>query len=349
MAQDVVAHTIGVILLIWVVGYTLLRAHEALNRNAGSLKGGPAAEGRPPRRWDFAYAAQRRREGRASAPFWAALAGVASLRKIPRLIRRRSRKGQSERSDPRQGREPHPRPGHRDQPRPDQPDPSPRQNRPGPPPKPDDEPDRPRDDRRTGDVPPRRPPWSSEEPPEVVVEVVGTRPTNPPPQSITPPPRALTGPTPAAPGEPEEPPVTGKYVAVPGTTLNRPATLPGGGDNTHDDAKDFAQRIVTAITMTGETVGEAAQMLDASITAAWDAVDRLHDAGVAGPVLHEWGEAVYGFEAARTAMQSLLTQLGDAADAARTALAKQTRVGDELQTAIQAAGRSAATRTDYYT
>lgn len=141
-----------------------------------------------------------------------------------------------------------------------------------------------------------------------------------------------------------------KYVAIPSSGGVQPTstgTLAAAGD-THADGKEHARKIVAAITMTGDPVEQAAQMLAASEKAAWEAVDRLQEAGIGGVVLEAWCEAVMAFGIAAKTARELVAQLQEAQDAAAEAARRQAATGDQVADAVAAADRSVARSTAYY-
>lgn len=207
---------------------------------------------------------------------------------------------------------------------------------------------------------------------EVDVEVVRPRPAADPAALGRPAP-ALTASAPTTPAWPEgpvtEPPhppgpairtapdATGigqlegtsemsKYVAIPG--MNAPATSIEVGGNTHDDAVQLSKKIVTAVKMSVDPATEAELMIRASLAAAWNAVDALAAAGISGPVIDKWANAVIAFDQAHKTAARLAAELNDAHDAAVSAERLQARLGGEIQAAVQAAGKSAANSTGYY-
>ncbi len=82
-AQTVVQHTVGVLILLWILGYTLLRAQEAwvnLHEDSGPVPESSAeASGGSTGRATFAYAQDRRRDGKLDAPLWGLAAGGKAL------------------------------------------------------------------------------------------------------------------------------------------------------------------------------------------------------------------------------------------------------------------------------
>lgn len=198
--------------------------------------------------------------------------------------------------------------------------------------------EQPRDGRR--DAPPW---WRRQEQNDYRVDVEVIRPT------------ALDRPAPAliAATEPADPPPPApegadmsKYVAIPGVTT--PTTSIEVGGNTHDDAVQLSKKIVTAVKMSVDPATEAELMIRASLAAAWNAVDALAAAGISGPVIDRWANAVIAFDQAHKTAAKLATELNAAHDAAVAAEGLQRRLGDDVQAAIQAAGASAADSTGYY-
>ena len=224
------------------------------------------------------------------------------------------------------------------------------------------------DARRTGGqhTPPGAGAYGDEsDPPDIEVEVTGTRPNTPPTAQLDRPAAALTAaaeptPEPASTMTVEEvrtdertdQMAAGQYVAIPGSSglaarQGGVAATPGNGD-THEDAKDFAKKIVTAMEMTTDPCSRAEQMLEVSLKAAWAAIDRLQDAGISGPVLERWCEAVVDFGVARQTAATLVQQVEAARTSSGAASRLQAKVGDKVQTAVEAAGKSAANHTSYY-
>ncbi|WP_055477548.1 hypothetical protein [Sphaerimonospora mesophila] len=87
-AQHIVAQTISLLVVAWVVGYTLLRAHEAVTalaekreEQARPRTKTPKDSDGAPRRGSMAYASQQWAKGNLSAPLWAAVAGAAGAGK----------------------------------------------------------------------------------------------------------------------------------------------------------------------------------------------------------------------------------------------------------------------------
>lgn len=376
-AQHLVAQTIGILVLAWVLGYTLIRGHEAGLFSKEEHK--PQAEAPDaPRRGSVAYAAQRWRGGNLSAPLWAALAGAASTvgwgrRKLEDFRnrgheerdrgenggggergedrRRRRRWGGGDRSnrghdssgdgEQREGRRERGHDGGDTDPQSDQ---QPRNDQP--------------DDTRGGS----RDLFDHE------VEVIGTRPTTPPPPSLDRPIHVLTAASPSAdaapdmsvavlarPGEdtPEErnPSMsTGQHVAIPGAVA--PATRHAGtiapAGDTHQDAMAFSRKIEQAAGMTADTAERAEAQIVASLRAAWAAVDALAAAGVAGRVMDGWAAAVIELEGARRIATQLTEKTASASDAVAAAKRGQGRTGDAIEQVVTAAGKSAANSTRYY-
>lgn len=105
VAQDIVQHTFGVLVLLWVLGYTMLRTQEAWTRLRGEPddeSGPPAGKGRKgdegaKRRGTFAYAQKRRDDGKwADPPFWALVGGFNALRQAVTGRPRRTERGDEE-------------------------------------------------------------------------------------------------------------------------------------------------------------------------------------------------------------------------------------------------------------
>ncbi|GIH22529.1 hypothetical protein Aph01nite_08390 [Acrocarpospora phusangensis] len=397
-AQDLVAQTIGILLLAWVLGYTLIRAHEAgfiERRNEAS----PSDVEDAPRRRTLADAASRWREGSLTAPLWGAVAGVASgfnwgRRKV-NDFRHRERG-----NDPDPSREREPDEPHRDEPDhggegdrenrrrerrrwgwdgrrhnrdgQDTDDGERREHGEG-----DDRHDHGEGERETwhGDDPEPDPgPWDDyryqgdegrRDPfrHDIEVEVVGTRPTTPGPTALDRPIHILTArpehaaDVPAAgtlphPGEdsPDERIPMGQHIAIPGATA--PAArivgaLASTGD-THQDAMAFSRKIEQAVDMTADTITRAEAQIVVSLRAAWVAVDALANAGISGPVMDNWANAVLALEAARGTAAQLVRDAAEANAAVATAKRTQGRMGDPIHDAVAAAGNSVASSTRYY-
>ncbi|MDP9850324.1 hypothetical protein [Streptosporangium lutulentum] len=139
-----------------------------------------------------------------------------------------------------------------------------------------------------------------------------------------------------------------KYVAIPGASTTAPRTSTELGGNTHDDAVDLAKKIVKAVKMTSDPAAEAEAMIRASLAAAWNAVDALAAAGISGAVVDRWANTVIAFDGAAKTAQKLVREVNEAHEAAVDAERLQASLGDEIQRAVQAAGRSAANSTGYY-
>lgn len=192
-------------------------------------------------------------------------------------------------------------------------------------------------------------------PDDFEVEVTRTQPNTPTTPELGQTPRSLAAgdPDPARADTPEGTDMAGNYVAVPGSSgvaRNAGGGLLATGGATHDDAKDFARKIVAAMDMTADPVEQAAAMLAISLKAAWAAVEGLEAVGIRGPVQEGWCEAVVEFEVALQTAKVLVQQVTDARLAAAAAGRLQARTGDTIQDAIIAAagGKSAARDTSYY-
>lgn len=349
-ASDVLQQTIGVLVLVWVVGYTILRTQEALARDPGS-DGDPGSEGSAPaaqaRKGSFDHAQQRRRARKLDAPLWGLVAAVNAARKA--VKRRRAAPGDAA-EDKRRGKRDEER-GGRDW-RPYDEDTTGRERRQGDPRDPHgDEPHRRRDhDHRRDDA----------DPPDITVEQVPRYgPRHP---ELDRPIRALDPPgepgTPAVPIAPEGPPpanntpdgrteieMGGRSVALPGSGGVAPLT--GNGDS-HDDAVDLARKIVRAMAMTQDPVDSAVQMVKVTLEACWAHLDRLRDAGIGGSVLDGWMEAVMAYEAVYTTAKTLQAQQAEAQAAAAQAKRRQASHGDRVQEAVTANPSSTANHTSYY-
>lgn len=137
-----------------------------------------------------------------------------------------------------------------------------------------------------------------------------------------------------------------KYVAIPGA--NAPKTSMDVGGNTHDDAVDLSRKIVKAVDMTADPAEQAELMIRASLKASWNALDALAAAGIGGRVLNNWADAIIALETASQTAAQLRRDVEAANNAAATAMNIQRKTGDNIQAAVQAAGKSAAESTRYY-
>ncbi|MFD0480913.1 hypothetical protein ACFQ0B_81860 [Nonomuraea thailandensis] len=137
-----------------------------------------------------------------------------------------------------------------------------------------------------------------------------------------------------------------KYVAIPGA--NAPKTSMDVGGNTHDDAVDLSKKIVRAVDMTADPAEQAELMIRASLKASWNALDALAAAGIGGPVLNKWADAVIALETASQTAAQLRKDIAAANNVAAAAMNVQRKTGDNIQAAVQAAGKSAAESTRYY-
>jgi len=385
-AQDAVQHIVGILVLLWVLGYTGLRVQEAwVNHHAESGdESDSASEGgdEDPAKGTFAYAQKRRREGKwGDAPFWGLLAGANGIRKV--IVERFCRDDDGEdapegdRPDP-DGEDDKPK-GRRWQDRRERTEED-RRWRPYDEDVPDEE--RRRRDRDEYDEPHgwwgrrfggrrRRP----EQQDITVEEVPRYGPRDPEldrPIRALDPPGAPEQPEPvevlpardieidvvrtttAAPREGIEPAMAGGHVAIPGTgnavaqgAQGGVAQVTGNGDS-HDDAKDLARKIVRAMEMTQDPVAQAEAMIRVSLQHAWGHVERLQAAGIGGSVLEGWCQAVVAYGLVHQTAKVMVTQLAEARDAAAQASRRQAVHGDRVQDAVEANPKSTANHTSYY-
>lgn len=109
--QNIVAAIPGILILLYVWGYTALRAHEVISQLRENGEEGEAeavdldSPDVTPGRGTFDHAQQRRRDGKADAPLWGVAATVNAARKaIVDRIRDRRRADDEEESDGRRER-----------------------------------------------------------------------------------------------------------------------------------------------------------------------------------------------------------------------------------------------------
>lgn len=377
-AQSIVAHGIGVLLLLWVVGYTILRAQEVLAKDAESPGEGDSEPEVSPKAADddtagkgsFGYAQRRRKDGRADAPFWGLVAAANGIRKV--ITDRRARRGgddDGETAPEGDGRE-RQSPDEDDNGRPWRPGREEEQERQGD--RPGDHADEKESRSRWGRRAGRR--YQPEAPDFEVEEVPRYGPRDP---ELDRPIRALTPGGATEEPRPAEPAAEGCDVAVIRTTQDAShgrteitmaggsvaipgvgggvarsgtggvAAVTGNGDS-HDDAKELARKIVKAMGMTQDPVSAAVQMIKVTLNACWSHVDNLKDAGIGGSVLDGWIEAVMAYEIVNGTAKVLQDQLDDAKAAAATARRRQANHGDNVQDAVMANPKSTANSTGYY-
>lgn len=137
-----------------------------------------------------------------------------------------------------------------------------------------------------------------------------------------------------------------KYVAIPGASA--PKTSMDVGGNTHDDAVDLSKKIVRAVDMTADPAEQAHLMIKASLKASWNALDALAAAGISGKVVDNWASAIIALETAAGTAAQLCRDIDVANNAAAIAMNIQRKTGDNVQAAVQAAGKSVADSTRYY-
>jgi hypothetical protein len=137
-----------------------------------------------------------------------------------------------------------------------------------------------------------------------------------------------------------------KYVAIPGASA--PKTSMDVGGNTHDDAVDLSKKIVRAVDMTADPAEQAHLMIKASLKASWNALDALAAAGISGKVVDNWASAIIALETAAGTAEQLRRDIDVANNAAAIAMNVQRKTGDNVQAAVQAAGKSVADSTRYY-
>lgn len=365
-AQNIVAQLIGVLLLLWVVGYTTLRAHEAWNRDAESPdKDDSASEGSENAgKGSFAYAQQRRKNGKADAPLWGLVAAANGLRKVAAGAGRAKGEAESDDTPDEWERADASRRWQRWRPEDEQPEGRERPYRRAD----EEEPSR-WWRRRSGQDDGQG--WTSWRRPDddIEVEVVPRygprdpeldRPIRALDAAQDPIPEPAQGPSPGPDPEPESviaevirmdtrertPQVAGNgTLAIPGQQAVASA---GGEAGTHESAMALASAIVTAIGYCPDPVSRTVAIIERSAQAVALKIDALQAAGVTGSVLAHWCEVSVQFQVALRTAKMLQGQIDAASAMAAAARNHQAAVGDPVQTAVLAAGSNAANKTAYY-
>lgn len=147
--------------------------------------------------------------------------------------------------------------------------------------------------------------------------------------------------------------MAGKFVAIPGSsgvavTAGSGLVRGGGGGDSHESAKDYANKIRKAFKMTADSSERSGAMAAACVDESWNNVSRLEASGIGGKVSEAWCSAVEAANRARLAMAEAHKLMNLAVDAADEAYRLQARTGDNVQTAVAAAGKSVANNTRYY-
>lgn len=351
IAQDIVQHTIGVLVLIWVVGYTILRAQEAMANHSGGVaeddaeKPEAADDEDAPDRGTFAYAQRRRAEGKPDAPFWGALAAAKALLKLPFRRKPTEREG-GEEEDASEKRERRRRK---------------REWRPYD----EDTPEEPvvHDDDtdtwggRRGDSPADDDHDRREAPDITVEQVPRYGPRDP---ELERPVRALD---PAAPeavsSEPE--PVLAEVIRIdtrertPPVSTGTMAPTGGGGVaavgdmNSHEVAMVAANAIVRANGVCVDGMGQVIAILNREIQVVSQKIDSLQANGITGSVLAKWLDQLAQLQVARNTAVQAKAQIDAAHALAAAARANQAAKGNPVQAAVTSAGTTnVADKTGYY-
>lgn len=432
MAQDIFQHTFGVFLLIWVVGYTILRTQEAISKIPASSKkkeaGKEDGEQGSPSKWSFDFAQRRRRDGKLDAPLFGVAAGAKALADlVTRPFRRKNSDGTDKSDRSRTGKkrvkgdrpEASGRPGTGARPGAGEARPEDRANgkRAG-----SEEPpgrEGTTEDRREGGK--RWRPFDEDLADEEIVEEMFRRargaqerdgsavrpditveevprygPRDPelerPIRALYPPggspgpwpgdaPRPgggpqLGGPQPGSPqlggGQPDEDydydieviktenerttPIMsgGEPLAIPGlgndvaVPSGGGAPITSGGGEKHDDDKELARQIIKAMRMTGNPITEACRMVEVTIAACWELIDRFQHAGIRGSILERWADVIVSYNEVLATLKVAERKYEESMDNARSARARQASIGDDMQDVVSREPQAVATHTSYY-